>query len=111
MEQGEAQKLLAMEEELGRVVVGQEGSWTALCKHCAARSGFERPAAADWHFALLGPTEWERRCWPKTLAEQMLATPSPLIQLDIEREYMEKFTVSLLVGSPRAMWAYEEWFN
>jgi ATP-dependent Clp protease ATP-binding subunit ClpC len=108
MEQGEAQKLLAMEEELGRVVVGQKEAVTALCKALRrSRADLKDPKRPIGTFALLGPTGVGKTLLAKTLAEQMFGDSKSLIQLDMS-EYMEKFTVSRLVGSPPGYVGYEE---
>lgn len=108
MEQGEAQKLLAMEEELSRVVVGQKEAVTALCKALRrSRADLKDPRRPIGTFALLGPTGVGKTLLAKTLAEQMFGDAKSLIQLDMS-EYMEKFTVSRLVGSPPGYVGYEE---
>ncbi|MEW6159471.1 MAG: ATP-dependent Clp protease ATP-binding subunit [Verrucomicrobiota bacterium] len=108
MEQGEAAKLLAMEEELGRVVVGQHQAVTALCKALRrSRADLKDPKRPIGTFALLGPTGVGKTLLAKTLAEQMFGDSKSLIQLDMS-EYMEKFTVSRLVGSPPGYVGYEE---
>ncbi len=108
MEQGEAQKLLAMEEELGHVVVGQKEAVTALCKALRrSRADLKDPKRPIGTFALLGPTGVGKTLLAKTLAEQMFGDAKSLIQLDMS-EYMEKFTVSRLVGSPPGYVGYEE---
>src|SRR5437867_4734786 len=108
MEQGEAQKLLAMEEELSRVVVGQHEAVTALCKALRrSRADLKDPTRPIGTFALFGPTGVGKTLLAKTLAEQMFGDSKSLIQLDMS-EYMEKFTVSRLVGSPPGYVGYEE---
>ncbi len=108
MEQGEAQKLLAMEEELSKVVVGQREAVTALCKALRrSRADLKDPRRPIGTFALLGPTGVGKTLLAKTLAEQMFGDAKSLIQLDMS-EYMEKFTVSRLVGSPPGYVGYEE---
>src|SRR5260221_6949213 len=108
MEQGEAQKLLAMEEELGRVVIGQREPVTALCKALRrSRADLKDPRRPIGTFALLGPTGVGKTLLAKTLAEQLFGDQKSLIQLDMS-EYMEKFNVSRLVGSPPGYVGYEE---
>ena len=108
MEQGEAQKLLAMEEELSRVVVGQREAVTALCKALRrSRADLKDPKRPIGTFALLGPTGVGKTLLAKSLAENMFGDAKSLIQLDMS-EYMEKFTVSRLVGSPPGYVGYEE---
>src|SRR5438093_9685698 len=108
MEQGEAQKLLAMEEELSRVVVGQREAVTALCKALRrSRADLKDPKRPIGTFALLGPTGVGKTLLAKSIAENMFGDAKSLIQLDMS-EYMEKFTVSRLVGSPKGYVGYEE---
>ena len=108
MEQGEAQKLLAMEEEVSRVVIGQREAVTALCKALRrSRADLKDPKRPIGTFALLGPTGVGKTLLAKSLAENMFGDARSLIQLDMS-EYMEKFTVSRLVGSPPGYVGYEE---
>jgi ATP-dependent Clp protease ATP-binding subunit ClpC len=108
MEQGEAQKLLAMEEEVSRIVIGQREAVTALCKALRrSRADLKDPKRPIGTFALLGPTGVGKTLLAKSLAENMFGDARSLIQLDMS-EYMEKFTVSRLVGSPPGYVGYEE---
>src|SRR5213596_3593344 len=108
MEQGEAQKLLAMEEEVSRVVIGQREAVTALCKALRrSRADLKDPKRPIGTFALLGPTGVGKTLLAKSLADHMFGDAKSLIQLDMS-EYMEKFTVSRLVGSPPGYVGYEE---
>jgi len=108
MEQGEAQKLLTMEGELAVNVVGQKEAVTALCKALRrSRADLKDPKRPIGTFALLGPTGVGKTLLAKTLAEHMFGDSKSLIQLDMS-EYMEKFTVSRLVGSPPGYVGYEE---
>jgi ATP-dependent Clp protease ATP-binding subunit ClpC len=108
MEQGEAAKLLAMEADLARVVVGQQEAVTALCKALRrSRADLKDPKRPIGTFALLGPTGVGKTLLAKSLAELMFGDAKALIQLDMS-EYMEKFTVSRLVGSPPGYVGYEE---
>src|SRR5881296_1330615 len=108
MEQGEAQKLLAMEEELSHVVIGQREAVTALCKALRrSRADLKDPKRPIGTFALLGPTGVGKTLLAKSLAEHMFGDAKSLIQLDMS-EYMEKFNVSRLVGSPPGYVGYEE---
>ncbi|MBM3833469.1 MAG: ATP-dependent Clp protease ATP-binding subunit [Verrucomicrobia bacterium] len=108
IEQGEAAKLLAMEQELGRTVIGQQEAVTALCKALRrSRADLKDPKRPIGTFALMGPTGVGKTLLAKTLAENMFGDAKSLIQLDMS-EYMEKFTVSRLVGSPPGYVGYEE---
>ncbi len=108
MEQGEAQRLLAVEEEMSKVVIGQKEAVLAMCKALRrARADLKDPKRPIGTFALLGPTGVGKTLLAKTLAEQMFGDQKSLIQLDMS-EYMEKFNVSRLVGSPPGYVGYEE---
>ena len=108
MEQGEAQKLLMIEQELGRTVIGQKTAVTALAKALRrSRADLKDPKRPIGTFALLGPTGVGKTLLAKTLAETMFGDSKSLIQLDMS-EYMEKFTVTRLVGSPPGYVGYEE---
>jgi ATP-dependent Clp protease ATP-binding subunit ClpC len=108
MEQGEAQKLLTMEGDMSKIVVGQRDAVVALCKALRrSRADLKDPKRPIGTFALLGPTGVGKTLLAKTLAENMFGDAKSLIQLDMS-EYMEKFTVSRLVGSPPGYVGYEE---
>jgi len=108
MEKTEAQRLLAVEEEVAKVVVGQRAAVTALCKALRrSRADLKDPRRPIGTFALLGPTGVGKTLLAKTLAEQMFGDTKAIIQLDMS-EYMEKFNVSRLVGSPPGYVGYEE---
>ncbi len=108
LELGEAQKLLTMEKELEHIVVGQREAVCALCNALRrSRADLKDPRRPIGTFALLGPTGVGKTLLAKTLAEQMFGDSKSLIQLDMS-EYMEKFTVSRLVGSPPGYVGYEE---
>ncbi|HYG24602.1 MAG TPA: ATP-dependent Clp protease ATP-binding subunit [Verrucomicrobiae bacterium] len=108
MEQGEMQRLLKVEEEMTKVVVGQKEAVSAICKALRrSRADLKDPRRPIGTFALLGPTGVGKTLLAKTLAEQMFGDPKALIQLDMS-EYMEKFNVSRLVGSPPGYVGYEE---
>src|SRR6185436_12725284 len=108
MEQGEAQKLLTMEADMSKIVIGQRDPVVALCKALRrSRADLKDPKRPIGTFALLGPTGVGKTLLAKTLAENMFGDAKSLIQLDMS-EYMEKFTVSRLVGSPPGYVGYEE---
>ncbi len=108
MEQGEKEKLLTMEVDMSKIVIGQRDAVVALCKALRrSRADLKDPKRPIGTFALLGPTGVGKTLLAKTLAENMFGDAKSLIQLDMS-EYMEKFTVSRLVGSPPGYVGYEE---
>ncbi len=108
MGQNEIQKLLAMEQELTKVIVGQSEAVVAMCKALRrSRADLKDPRRPIGTFALLGPTGVGKTLLAKTLAEYMFGDTKALLQLDMS-EYMEKFNVSRLVGSPPGYVGYEE---
>ena len=108
MGQDESKKLLAMESTLEKVVIGQKEAVVALCKALRrSRADLKDPRRPIGTFALLGPTGVGKTLLAKTLAEQMFGDAKSLVQLDMS-EYMEKFNVSRLVGSPPGYVGYEE---
>src|SRR6266481_6241877 len=108
MEQGEMQRLLQVETEMDKVVIGQREAVSALCKALRrSRADLKDPRRPIGTFALLGPTGVGKTLLAKTLAENMFGDARSLVQLDMS-EYMEKFTVSRLVGSPPGYVGYEE---
>jgi ATP-dependent Clp protease ATP-binding subunit ClpC len=108
MEQGEMSRLLQVEQEMGKVVIGQKEAVSALCKALRrSRADLKDPRRPIGSFALLGPTGVGKTLLAKTLAEQMFGDTKALIQLDMS-EYMEKFNVSRLIGSPPGYVGYEE---
>ena len=108
MGQSETQKLLTVEAELSKVVIGQKDAVVALAKSLRrARADLKDPKRPIGCFALLGPTGVGKTLLARTLAEQMFGSVQNLIQLDMS-EYMEKFTVSRLIGSPPGYVGYEE---
>jgi ATP-dependent Clp protease ATP-binding subunit ClpC len=108
MGQDEMHRLLAVEGEMAKVVVGQKEGVSAICKALRrSRADLKDPRRPIGTFLLLGPTGVGKTLLAKTLAEQMFGDSKSLIQLDMS-EYMEKFNVSRLVGSPPGYVGYEE---
>ncbi|HSH23755.1 MAG TPA: ATP-dependent Clp protease ATP-binding subunit [Acidimicrobiales bacterium] len=104
----ETAKLLRMEEELHRRIIGQEDAITALSRSIRrTRAGLKDPKRPSGSFIFLGPTGVGKTELAKALAEFLFGDESALIQLDMS-EYMEKHTVSRLVGSPPGYVGYEE---
>ena len=108
MGQDEMSRLLAVESEMVKVIIGQREAVSAICKALRrSRADLKDPRRPIGTFALLGPTGVGKTLLAKTLAEQMFGDSKSLIQLDMS-EYMEKFNVSRLVGSPPGYVGYEE---
>ncbi len=108
MEKDESQRLLEVEKVLAKVVIGQTDAVLAMAKALRrSRADLKDPKRPIGTFALLGPTGVGKTLLAKTLAEQMFGDAKNLVQLDMS-EYMEKFTVSRLVGSPPGYVGYGE---
>jgi ATP-dependent Clp protease ATP-binding subunit ClpC len=108
MGQDEMSRLMAVEGEMAKVVIGQREAVSAICKALRrSRADLKDPRRPIGTFALLGPTGVGKTLLAKTLAENMFGDAKSLIQLDMS-EYMEKFNVSRLVGSPPGYVGYEE---
>ncbi len=104
----ETAKLLRMEEELHKRVVGQEDALRAVSQAIRrTRAGLKDPKRPSGSFIFLGPSGVGKTELAKTLAEFLFGDESSLITLDMS-EYMEKHTVSRLVGSPPGYVGYEE---
>ena len=104
----ETAKLLRMEDELHKRVIGQEEALKALSRAIRrTRAGLKDPKRPSGAFIFLGPTGVGKTELAKTLAEFLFDDEDALIQLDMS-EYMEKHTVSRLVGSPPGYVGYEE---
>ena len=108
LEEKESEKLLKIEEELHRRVVGQEEAILAIA-HAVRRSraGIKDPKRPIGSFVFLGPTGVGKSLLASALAEFMFGDEDSLIQLDMS-EYMEKFNVSRLIGAPPGYVGYEE---
>ena len=104
----ETAKLLRMEDELHKRVIGQEDSIKAVSQSIRrTRAGLKDPKRPSGSFIFLGPSGVGKTELAKTLAEFLFGDEEALIQLDMS-EYMEKHTVSRLVGSPPGYVGYEE---
>jgi len=104
----ETQKLLHMEDELHKRIIGQENAVAAVSQSIRrTRAGLKDPRRPSGSFIFLGPTGVGKTELAKTLAEFLFGDDSALITLDMS-EYMEKHTVSRLVGSPPGYVGYEE---
>ena len=104
----ETAKLLRMEEHLHQRVIGQENAIKAVSQAIRrTRAGLKDPKRPSGSFIFLGPSGVGKTELAKTLAEFLFGDEQSLIQLDMS-EYMEKHTVSRLVGSPPGYVGYEE---
>ena len=104
----ETQKLLKMEDELHKRVVGQEDAIKAVSQAIRrTRAGLKDPKRPSGSFIFLGPSGVGKTELSKALAEFLFGDDDALIALDMS-EYMEKHTVSRLVGSPPGYVGYEE---
>jgi ATP-dependent Clp protease ATP-binding subunit ClpC len=104
----ETAKLLRMEDELHRRIVGQHDAISAVSRSIRrTRAGLKDPKRPAGSFIFLGPSGVGKTETAKTLAEFLFGDENALIQLDMS-EYMEKHTVSRLVGSPPGYVGYEE---
>ncbi|MGI8431255.1 MAG: AAA family ATPase, partial [Chthoniobacterales bacterium] len=108
MEQKETAKLLAMECDVRRRVIGQDEAVSAISKALRrSRADLKDPKRPIGSFVFLGPTGVGKTFLARTLAEFMFGDSDALIQIDMS-EYMEKFTASRLIGSPPGYVGYEE---
>src|SRR6266536_2142999 len=108
MEQGEMERLMKVESEMSKVVIGQREAVSAMCKALRrSRADLKDPRRPIGTFALLGPTGVGKTLLAKSMAEQMFGDTKSLIQLDMS-EYMERHNASRMVGSPPGYVGYEE---
>ncbi|OGU75233.1 MAG: Clp protease ClpC [Ignavibacteria bacterium RIFCSPLOWO2_12_FULL_56_21] len=106
--QSESEKLLKMEDALMARVVGQDEPITKLTRAIRrARAGLKDPRRPIGSFIFLGPTGVGKTELAKALARYLFDTDESLIRIDMS-EYMEKFSVSRLVGAPPGYVGYEE---
>jgi len=108
LEEGESHKLLRMEEELHKRVVGQNEAISAISRSLRrSRANLKDPRRPIGSFVFLGPTGVGKTLLAKALAEFMFDDTDALITVDMS-EYMEKFSVSRFVGSPPGYVGYDE---
>jgi len=108
LEEAESQKLLHMEGELHKRIVGQEEAIAAVCRAIRrSRAGLKEAKRPIGSFIFLGPTGVGKTELAKALAEFLFDDENALIRIDMS-EYMEKFTGSRLVGAPPGYVGYEE---
>ncbi|MBV8949481.1 MAG: AAA family ATPase, partial [Actinobacteria bacterium] len=104
----ETAKLLRMEDELHKRIVGQHAAVKAVSQAIRrTRAGLKDPKRPSGSFIFLGPSGVGKTELAKTLAEFLFGDETAMIQLDMS-EYMEKHTVSRLVGSPPGYVGYDE---
>ncbi len=108
MLEGEREKLLRMEEELGKRVIGQIEAVRAVSTAVRrARAGLQDPNRPIGSFMFLGPTGVGKTELTKALAEYLFDDETAMIRLDMS-EYMEKHSVARLIGAPPGYVGYEE---
>ena len=108
LEQAESARLLNLEEELHRTVVSQDDAVKQVSRAIRkARSGLKDPNRPMGSFLFVGPSGVGKTLLAKALSEFMFGDPEAMIYLDMS-EYMEKHTVSRLVGAPPGYVGYEE---
>ena len=106
--EAESQRLVRMEEELHKRVIGQDAAIIAVSKAIRrARAGIKDPKRPTGSFIFLGPSGVGKTELARTLAEFLFGDEDAMIQIDMS-EYMEKHAVSRLVGSPPGYIGYDE---
>ena len=108
MMEGEREKLLKMEERIGKRVIGQEDAVEAVANAVRrARSGLQDPNRPIGSFIFLGPTGVGKTELAKALAEFLFDDEQYMIRIDMS-EYMEKHSVARMIGAPPGYVGYEE---
>ena len=108
MMEGEGEKLLEMEDMLGRRVIGQDEAIKAISDATRrARAGLNDPNQPLGSFLMLGPTGVGKTEMAKTLADFLFDNEEAILRLDMS-EYMEKHSVSRLIGAPPGYVGYDE---
>jgi ATP-dependent Clp protease ATP-binding subunit ClpC len=108
LEKKESERLLALEAEMQKAIVGQDPATIAIARALRrSRADLKDPRRPIGSFMFMGPTGVGKTELAKQLAAQMFGNQDALIQIDMS-EYMEKFAVSRLVGSPPGYVGYEE---
>ena len=106
--QGEREKLLRLDETLHKRVIGQEEAVTAVTEAIQrSRAGIQDPGRPIGSFLFLGPTGVGKTELAKTLAQALFDDENNLVRIDMS-EYMEKFSVSRLIGAPPGYVGFEE---
>ncbi|MDH5712169.1 MAG: AAA family ATPase, partial [Gammaproteobacteria bacterium] len=105
---GEQEKLLRMEEEIGKQVVGQEEAVIAVSNAIRrSRAGLSDPSKPNGSFMFFGPTGVGKTELTKALANFMFDTEEAMVRLDMS-EFMEKHSVARLIGAPPGYVGYDE---
>jgi ATP-dependent Clp protease ATP-binding subunit ClpC len=108
LEQKESERLLKMEEQMKKSIVGQDLAITAIARAVRrSRAGIKNPRRPIGSFIFLGPTGVGKTLLARILAEFIFGDENALIQIDMS-EYMDKFNVSRLIGAPPGYVGYEE---
>src|SRR3712207_494241 len=108
MMEGEREKLLQMEQAIGKRVIGQEEAVKAVSAAVRrARAGLQDPNRPLGSFLFLGPTGVGKTELTKALAEFLFDDPAAMVRIDMS-EFMEKHAVARLIGAPPGYVGYEE---
>lgn len=108
LEKKETERLLQLEKELQETVIGQDEACVAISKALRrSRADLKDPKRPIGSFMFLGPTGVGKTFLARTLAEKMFGDRDAIIQVDMS-EYMEKFSVSRMIGSPPGYVGHEE---
>jgi ATP-dependent Clp protease ATP-binding subunit ClpC len=108
LEEKESKRLMRMEDELKKKIIGQTEAISALTKSIRrARAGLKDPHRPIGSFIFLGPTGVGKTELARVLAEFLFENADALVRIDMS-EYMEKFAVSRLIGAPPGYVGYEE---
>lgn len=108
IEEAESNKLLRMEHDISQRVVGQEEAIRAVTRAIRrSRSGLKNPHRPVGSFIFLGPTGVGKTELAKALAEFLFGTEDAMVRVDMS-EYMERFSISRLIGAPPGYIGYDE---
>ena len=108
LQEAETSRLLRMEDEIHKSVVGQDEAISAVSKAIRrSRAGLKDPRRPIGSFIFSGPTGVGKTELARSLAQFLFADPGALIRVDMS-EYMEKFSVSRLIGAPPGYVGYED---
>ncbi len=108
LEQKESDRLLKMEDQMKKAIIGQDEAVSAIARAVRrSRAGIKNPRRPIGSFIFLGPTGVGKSLLARILSEFMFGDRDALIQIDMS-EYMDKFNVSRLIGAPPGYVGYEE---